>query len=251
MERNIKITLEYDGTNYMGWQIQKHGKTVQGTLKEAIEKILNHKITLTGASRTDAGVHALGQVANFKTSKEIPVEKLKTAINGLLPPDIKVIEIEEVPLNFNARLDSKGKTYIYRIFNREVPSPFEYKRAWFIPYKINETELQEVLNHFIGTHDFTTFSKLSADEKKNPIRTIDKIDVVRDSHTITITVTGRSFLRHMIRVIVATGVEAIKGKIDKKTIPELFEKRNRKFAPFLAPPEGLYLMKVYYNDYPF
>ncbi|SNR67047.1 tRNA pseudouridine(38-40) synthase TruA [Desulfurobacterium atlanticum] len=251
MERNIKITLEYDGTNYMGWQIQKHGKTIQGTVKEVIEKIVNHKINLVGASRTDAGVHAFGQVANFKTTKEMPIERLKRAINGLLPPDIKVVKTEEVSLSFHSRLDSRGKTYVYRIFNRDVPSPFEYKKAWFISHEIKEAELQKVLNHFIGTHDFTTFSKLSSDEKKNPIRTIDRIDVKRVNHTITITITGRSFLRHMIRVIVATAVESLKGKIDRDSIPELFKKRDRKFAPFLAPPEGLYLMKVYYNDYPF
>ncbi len=249
--RNIKLTIEYDGTNYMGWQIQKHGKTIQGTIKEALEKILHHDVNLKGASRTDAGVHALGQVATFKTVKEIPLFKIQRALNGLLPPDIKVISAEEVPENFDPRKDAKGKTYLYRIFNRPVASPFECKRSWFIPQKLDVRILKNSLSFFKGTHDFTTFSKLSKDEDKNPVRTIDEIVVSRNEHTIEIRITGRSFLRHMIRVIVATAVEAATGKLAPDEIPDMFRAKNRQVAPFLAPPEGLYLIKIYYESYPF
>ncbi len=249
--RNIKLTIEYDGTNYMGWQFQKHGRTVQGTIKEALEKILHHEINLKGASRTDAGVHALGQVATFKTEKAIPLYKLQRALNGLLPYDIKIVSIEETDLSFDPRREAKGKTYLYKIFNRKVASPFEYKRAWFIPQNLDTDILRKSLLHFQGTHDFTTFSKLSKDENKNPVRTIDSITLHKNNHMIKIEITGRSFLRHMIRIIVATAVECAKGRLDPENIPEMFRARDRRLAPFLAPAEGLYLMKIYYEDYPF
>ncbi len=251
MERNIKLTLEYDGSEYGGWQIQKHTKTVQGTLKKNVEKILKHRINIIGASRTDSGVHALGQIANFRTYKNIPLYKLQRALNGYLPPDIKVIKAEEAPLNFHARFDSKGKTYVYKIFNRNTSSPFKQKRAWFIPQALDIETLQNALNYFTGTHDFTTFSKISKDEEINPIRTVDKITTEREKNLISVTITGRSFLRHMIRVIVATCVKISMGKIPLEAIPRIFAEKNRKSAPFLAPAEGLYLMKVYYNDYPY
>ncbi len=249
--KTVKLILEYDGSNYMGWQIQKHGKTIQGTVKEALEKILHHEVTLKGASRTDAGVHAFGQVAVFKTTRKISPLKIQKALNGLLPPDIKVISAEEVPETFDPRKNAKGKTYLYRIFNRQVASPFEYKRAWFMPQKLNVETLEESLSFFKGTHDFTTFSKLSKDENRNPVRTIDEITVSAKEHTIEIRITGRSFLRHMIRVIVATAVETARGKLSVSKIPGMFNAKSRTAAPFLAPPEGLYLVKVYYDNYPF
>ncbi|OMH40526.1 tRNA pseudouridine(38-40) synthase TruA [Desulfurobacterium indicum] len=249
--RNIKLTIEYDGTNYMGWQFQKHGRTIQGTIMEALERILHHNVNLKGASRTDAGVHAFGQVATFKTNKKIPLYKLQRALNGLLPHDIKVISTEEVTPSFDPRREAKGKTYIYRIFNRKIASPFEYKRAWFIPESLDIEIFKKSLTYFKGTHDFTTFSKLSKDENRNPVRTIDSITLHKNNHIIKIEITGRSFLRHMIRIIVATAVECAKGKLKPENIPEMFKAKDRRKAPFLAPAEGLYLMKIYYKNYPY
>ncbi len=242
--RNIRLTLEYDGSEFFGWQIQKNKPTVQGEIEKVLKLILKEGVNLIGASRTDAGVHALGQVANFKTSSDIPTFKLLEALNGLLPHSIKVLEVREVDKSFHARFCAKGKSYLYRIFVRKVPSPFEYKRAWHIPYELDEKAMRKALSFFKGTHDFTTFSK--KDPSRNPIRTITDIKMKAENNVWAIRIEGVSFLRHMVRVIVATAVECALGKISAEDIPYLFEKRDRKYAPYLAPAYGLYLERVFY-----
>jgi len=251
MEKNLKLTLEYLGTNYYGWQLLPNKPTVQGKVKEALETVLRHEVKLIGASRTDAGVHALGQVANFFTSKEIPLNDLKRALNGLLPPDIKVTKVEEVPEDFHARRSAKGKLYRYRLFLREVPSPFEFQRSWFVPYRLDLKAMEEAARLFLGTKDFTTFSKSDRKREVNPIRTIDKIELVKEGYVLELLFVGRSFLRHMIRVITATLIEVGKGKLRPEEVEKLFEARSREAAPYLAPPYGLYLERVYYEDYPY
>jgi tRNA pseudouridine38-40 synthase len=249
--RNVKLTLEYLGTNYYGWQIIPGKPTVQGKLKEALEKILQHEVKVTGASRTDAGVHALGQAANFKTVKEIELYRLQRALNGILPPDIKVIDVEEVPSDFDSRRWARGKRYRYRIFNRDVPSPFEYRRSWFIPYELDIEGMREASRFLIGVHDFSSFCKKDRKRKVNPLREVNEIEIFRDNNTIELVFYGRSFLRHMVRVMVATLVEVGRGKLKPTEVKEILEERNRERAPFLAPPDGLYLEKVYYGDYPY
>ncbi len=249
--RNVKLTLEYLGTNYYGWQIIPGKPTVQGKLKEALEKILQHEVKVTGASRTDAGVHALGQVANFKTVKEIELYRLQRALNGILPPDIKVIDVEEVPSDFDSRRWARGKRYRYRIFNRDVPSPFEYRRSWFIPYELDIEGMREASRFLIGVHDFSSFCKKDRKREVNPLREVNEIEIFRDNNTIELVFYGRSFLRHMVRVMVATLVEVGRGKLKPTEVKEILEERNRERAPFLAPPDGLYLEKVYYRDYPY
>ena len=250
-ERNVKLTIEYLGTNYYGWQYLPNRPTVQGELLKALRTFLGHEVKLTGASRTDAGVHAKGQVANFKSSKEFPLWKLKRALNGLLPPDIKVTEVEEVPLSFDSRKSARGKKYTYRLFNREVPSPFEYKRSWFFPKKIDLERVKEGASYLIGVHDFTSFSKRERGKEVNPIREVNSIEVKREGEVIEFTVFGRSFLRHMVRVMVATLVKVGTKEIEPGEVEEILKAKDRSRAPYLAPPEGLYLEKVYYEDYPY
>ena len=241
--KNVKLTVEYLGTNYYGWQIQKGLPTVQGILKEKIERILNHKINLIGASRTDAGVHAFGQVANFKTEKELDLKVFVRGVNSLLPPDIKIVEAEFVDENFHARYSAKGKTYLYRIYTREIPSPFEYKRAWLFCRKLNVEKMIEASKHLIGVHDFTSFSKGIPD---SPVREVKKIEFEQKEDLIEIVFEGKSFLRHMVRIMVAVLVEVGKGNLKPDDVLEIREARDRKKAPFLAPPDGLYLVKVHY-----
>ncbi len=247
--RNLKLTIEYDGSNYYGWQIQKDKPTIQGKLKEVLEKLLNEDIKLTGASRTDAGVHALGQVANFKTESCFPEDKLKRALNALLPHDISILNVEEVELEFDARRKAKGKKYRYRIFNRDVPSPFEFKRSWFIPYKLDIGKMVEASKFLIGTHDFRSFSKLEREKNIETVRDIHSIEIEKTGNCIEISFLGRSFLRHMIRVIVATLVEVGKGKMAPEDVNHILKAKDRKLAPFLAEPYGLYLEKVYYENF--
>ncbi|MEO2065588.1 MAG: tRNA pseudouridine(38-40) synthase TruA [Desulfurobacteriaceae bacterium] len=249
--RNLKLTVEYLGTNYYGWQVLPDKPTVAGEIIKALRTILKEEVKLIGASRTDAGVHARGQVANFKTEKEIPKERLIRGLNGLLPPDIKVTKIEEVPLDFDSRRNAKGKEYLYRIFNRSIPSPFEYRRSWFFPFPLNTEKMAEASSFLIGVHDFTSFSKKDRSKEVNPIREVNEIKIERIGNTIEIRVWGRSFLRHMVRVMVATLVKVGEGKLKPEDVKEILEGRNRERAPFLAPADGLYLEKVFYEDYPY
>jgi tRNA pseudouridine38-40 synthase len=249
--RNIKLTIEYLGTNYYGWQKLPGKPTVQGKITEVLEKILQHPVKLIGASRTDAGVHALGQVANFRTEKEIPLYKLQSALNGLLPPDIKIVSVEEVPFDFDSRRWAKGKRYKYRVFNREFPSPFEYRRSWFVPYELDISAMEGAKRFLIGTFDFTSFSKSDRKTEVNPIRTVDSIEIKKENHLIEFVFFGRSFLRHMVRIMVATLIEVGRGKLSPEDLKVIRDEKDRKFAPFLAPPDGLYLEKVYYDDYPY
>jgi len=248
--RNLKLTIEYDGSSYYGWQIQKDKPTIQGKIKEALEKILRESVNIIGASRTDAGVHALGQVANFKTERNFPEEKLKRALNAILPHDIAIVSVDEVPLDFDSRRWATGKRYRYRIFNRDTPSPFEYKRSWFIPYRIDIESMISASKFLIGTHDFRSFSKIERGSGIETVRNISSIKIERKENVIEITFMGRSFLRHMIRVIVATLVEVGKGKLKPENVKEILEARDRKSAPFLAEPYGLYLERVYYEKTP-
>lgn len=249
--RNIKLTIEYLGTNYYGWQVLPNKPTIQGKIADVLKRVLQHPIKLTGASRTDAGVHALGQVANFKTEKGIPLYKVQAALNGLLPPDIKVVSVEEVPLDFNSRKWSKGKRYSYRVFNRKMLSPFEYKRSWFVPYKLDVQAMEEASNFLIGTFNFSSFAKLGKDKNLNTLRTVNSIEIKKKENLIEFIFFGKSFLRHMIRIMVATLIEVGRERLLPEDVKRIRDKKDRRFAPFLAPPDGLYLEKVYYEDYPY
>ncbi len=216
----------------------------------AFKKLFSIDAKVHSASRTDAGVHAFGQVANIIIDKDISDFSLRSALNSVLPFDIRIISVNTVSMDFNARRDAVGKLYEYRIFNRNVSSPFERLRSWFIPYKIDIDAMTDASKHLLGIHDFSSFFKRERKRKVNPVRQIDKIDITMNGFNVVINILGRSFLRHMVRAIVATLIEVGKGKLSPDSVKSILEKGNRKFAPFVAPPYGLYLKRVYYDNYP-
>mgnify|MGYP001130116809 FL=1 len=243
--RNIKLTLEYDGTNYLGWQKQKIGATIQETLEEAIRLLTNEESEVIGSSRTDAGVHARGFVANFKTNSKIPSEKFREAINYRLPNDIVILKSEEVEEDFHSRYSAKGKTYSYSILNRDVNSAIGKDYVYHVKRKLDVEDMKEACKYFIGTKDFMAF-KSSGSSVKTTVRTISDLYIDIKDDIIKIYVTGDGFLYNMVRIIVGTLIDAGLGKIKPTAVKEILEAKDRKVASETAPAKGLYLFKVQY-----
>ncbi|MFI5304756.1 MAG: tRNA pseudouridine(38-40) synthase TruA [Nitrospiria bacterium] len=241
---NVKLTLAYDGTPFHGWQIQPKVVTVQEILKKAIETITNgRKVNLIGAGRTDSGVHALGQVANFKTEKLLDEKKWKDALNALLPNEVVVINVELVSSKFHARYSAKKKSYVYRIgFKR---SPFLFNKEWKISYPLNVAAMKKALTFLIGKHDFSSFAS-SLSESESKICKLLKGEIIKDKESIVIRLTADRFLTHMARAIVGTLVEVGSGKIKPKDLNGILLSKNRSKAGKTAPPHGLYLEGVTY-----
>ncbi len=244
--RNIKLILQYDGTNYSGWQIQPDVKTVQGVLKNAVETLVDHKVKLYGASRTDAGVHALGQVAAFKTKKNHSLKTIKKGLNALLPDDIRVVDVEEVDSSFHPRFNAKGKTYKYRFFIGEVVPPFERLYCYHIKGKVDIDKMVFAANFFVGEKDFSSFRD-SMCTAKNPVKKIkvSKFNLLNNG-ILEYIITGDSFLHHMVRNIAGTLLWIGKGKIEPESVTEIFEKRDRTFAGPTLDAKGLFLEQVFY-----
>ena len=243
--KNICLVLEYVGTNYCGFQKQKNGLSIQEVLENTIFEITNEKVKTTPSGRTDAGVHALGQVVNFLTSSTIPPEKFKTVLNLKLPKDIRVKESFEVDLNFNSRKSAKQKTYEYKIFCGEELSAFDQDRCLLCKYKLDLNKINMASMKFLGTHDFSSFvaSNYTA---KTTIRTIyDSHFEERDGYLYYV-VTGNGFLYNMVRIIVGTLLEVGRGKIGLNQIDELLQGNNRQGAGRTVSPSGLYLKEVKY-----
>lgn len=243
--RNIKLILEYDGTNYLGWQKQKIGTTIQGTLEEAIADLTNEDIEVTGSSRTDAGVHARGFVANFKTNSRIPADKFREAINHKLPDDIVILKSEEVEVEFHARYNAKGKTYSYSILNREVPSAINRNYLYHLKKKLDVEAMKEACKYFIGTYDFAAF-KTSGSSVKTTVRTITELYIEEEDNIIKIYVTGDGFLYNMVRIIVGTLIMVGSNKINSNEIKNIIDSKQREKAGICVPATGLVLEKVYY-----
>lgn len=243
--RNIKLTIEYDGTNYFGWQKQNNVKTIQGEIEKAIEKITKEKVTITGSSRTDTGVHARGMVANFYTSSKIPSEKFREAINTKLPDDISIIKSEEVQEGFHARYNSKGKTYSYLIVNREEKVALYKNYSLAIKDKLSVDDMREACTYFLGTHDFSAF-KSSGSSVKTSVRTITGLELIQDGNNIKVVISGDGFLYNMVRIIVGTLIEVGKGKIKAYEIKNIIESKDRTLAGPCVAPNGLVLEKVVY-----
>ncbi|MGG7143925.1 tRNA pseudouridine(38-40) synthase TruA [Clostridium nigeriense] len=243
--RNIKLTLEYDGTNYLGWQKQKVGTTLQGALEEAIKLLTNEEVEVTGSSRTDAGVHAKGFVANFKTNSKIPAEKYREAINHKLPDDIIILKSEEVEEEFHSRYDAKGKTYSYSILNRDIPSAIYRNYLYHVKRKLDVEYMNEACKYFIGTHDFSAF-KTSGSSVKTTVRTITELYVEETGDIIKIYVTGDGFLYNMVRIIVGTLIMVGLNKIEPVEIKDIIDSKERDKAGICVPANGLVLEKVYY-----
>ncbi len=254
--RNIKLLVEYEGTRYQGWQTQKDGPTVQSTLEGVIEKLTGEKCALIGAGRTDAGVHALGQVAAFKTSSALDTATIRRALNAVLPHDIRVREAAEVADSFHPRYSSSEKTYFYLIANTGVVSPFMERYVWQVPQKLDIDAMSEAANGLVGRHDFRAFMGAGSSVKGSVrevrelfveyLNGMDFLGVSLEGGFIRIRVRGDGFLRHMVRNMVGTLVEVARGKIKPEAVKEILASGDRSNAGPTAPAKGLFLEKVLY-----
>jgi tRNA pseudouridine38-40 synthase len=252
--RNIKLTIAYDGTSFRGWQIQPGLPTIQGAIADAASQITQEKVFIQGASRTDAGVHALGQVAHFKTQSALPTAEFQRALNALIPPAIRIVAAEEVGPDFHARWQAQGKTYRYRIYRGLVLPPFDYRRALHYSGPLDESAMAAAAREFEGERDFSSFAASSGskddDRERETVRVILSSEIIRepDRDEIVYVVRGRSFLRYMVRKIVGTLIEVGKGRLTPADIPQIFEARDRSRSGPTVPPEGLYLVSLEYPD---
>lgn len=244
--KNIFIEIEYDGTNYCGWQVQRNGMTVQQKIEEAIKETTGEDIRINGAGRTDAGVHALGQTATFNSETKIRPEIISKALNQRLPEDISIVSSREVPMDFHARFSATGKVYRYLIFNRQQRSPFHENKAYRYGKSLDLTAMKESLVHFTGTHDFQTFMA-SGSTVEDTVRRIDRLELDKTGDLITIEIEGNGFLYNMVRIIAGTILECGEGRKKPEDIPGIIDSCNRKRAGRTLPGHGLYLMKVKYE----
>jgi tRNA pseudouridine38-40 synthase len=246
--RNIRLTLQYEGTNYNGWQRQKNTRrTIHGIIEEILRKILREKVAVIAAGRTDAGVHARQQVANFKTKNRIPPLKLQRAINSLLPEDVKVTNVSRVSLDFHSRYDVKEKTYRYTILNQPYNDVFLRRFVYHYPQAdLNLSAMRKAGSLLIGKHDFSSFAITGCSRNKTNVRNIKKLRIAKKGSFIFIEITGRGFLHKMVRGIVGTLIEIGRGKLSVETLGKILQSRNRKAAGPTAPACGLCLMRVKY-----
>ncbi|MBF0503879.1 MAG: tRNA pseudouridine(38-40) synthase TruA [Candidatus Omnitrophica bacterium] len=246
--RNFKLTLEYDGTDFSGWQTQFKGlRTIQNHLEEKLEMIFKKKIHCQASGRTDGGVHAIGQVAHFKVETEMPASLILKALNSFLDKDLSVTGLEEVPLHFHAQKDVINKTYRYSILNRPYPSALLRNRAYFYPYKLKLSRMRQAANDLKGTHDFKPFQSAGKRSRiKNTIRTIINLTIVKQGDLIYITITSNGFLYKMVRNIVGALIAIGCGRMAGDSIPLLLKSAERKLAPRTVPSHGLCLISVDY-----
>ena len=242
---NIKLTVEYDGTNYHGWQAQPDGQTIQQILEQALETMLGVKTRLNGSGRTDAGVHALGQVANFNFAGDVDLRRLQKGLNSLTPRDIVVKQVKLVPDSFDARRDARSRVYQYRIWNHPVPSAFYRGFSWHVYDPLNLSPMQEAIRFLEGEHNFASFQAAGCDAL-HPVRKIYSNSLNGDGDFLVYTVEATAFLRHMVRNIVGTLVEVGRGERSPAAFAELLAAQDRTQAGPTAPPEGLFLVEVKY-----
>lgn len=247
MVRNLLITIEYDGSEYHGWQIQPNLKTVQGTMEKELKKLFRTPVQLNGTSRTDAGVHAFGQRATFSGDFGIPTERIQFAANNLLPGSIHISKVQEVPDRFHARFDATAKTYRYVIHNTQHRNVFDRNYCWYVGPTLNVSDMKEAATHFVGTHDFKSCQATGGPEKHSTVRTVMDLQVMKQDEKITIEITGDGFLYNMVRIIVGTLVQVGLGRIKPNQIDEILQSKDRARAGRTAPPQGLYLVEVYYE----
>ncbi len=246
--RNFKIIIQYEGTRYQGWQRQDStGNTIQGKLEAILAKMTGlHFVQVDGSGRTDAGVHALGQVANFKIGTKLPAAAVMDYINQYLPEDIGVIAIEEMPERFHSRLNAKGKTYCYRIWNEKLPCVFLRRYVYELPEPLDLDAMRTAAACLVGTHDFKAFTS-NKKSRKSTIRTMDAILIDKEGSEVVITYSGDGFLYHMVRILTGTLIEAGLGQRDPASVKTLLEKdATRDLSGVLVPAKGLCLMEVRY-----
>lgn len=243
--KRVKMIVAYDGTNYCGWQVQPNGITIQEVLNEHLSRLLGEDIKTIGASRTDAGVHSLGNVCVFDTNTKMPAEKISFALNQKLPEDIVVQQSCEVPMDFHPRFTKSRKTYEYRILNRTMRMPTRRLDTYFFYYPLNLEAMQEAAKFLEGEHDFASFCSANS-QSETTVRTIYSCKVEKENDIITIRVTGNGFLYNMVRIIAGTLVDVGIGKIKPEEIPEIIEAKERTRAGKTLPAHGLCLMEVMY-----
>ena len=249
--RNLKLILSYDGSEYSGWQIQPDAATIQGTLASAIGRLTGERVLPQGSGRTDAGVHALAQVATFSTASTVPVENFVKALNDVLPSSIRILESVEAPPDFHARKSAQAKTYRYRILRSPICSPFIARYVWHFPYPLDEESMAKVAALVVGERDFTSFAAVDSergreDSEPSNVRTIMESWWKRDGEEFIYTVRGNGFLHHMVRNLVGTFVLVGKGTLQIDEIVRILESRNRSSAGPTAPASGLCLVNVEY-----
>jgi tRNA pseudouridine38-40 synthase len=241
-----RLTIEYDGGPFVGWQRQDNGPSVQGALEEAIFKLSAERVTVTGAGRTDAGVHAKGQVAHFDLEKEFAAEKIRDALNHYLRPQrAAVIEAVIAAPDFHARFSAKARHYLYRIVCRRAPLALERGRAWHVVHELDADAMHRAAQPLLGQHDFTTFRAAEC-QAKSPVKTLDRLDVRRKDEEVLIEASARSFLHHQVRSMVGSLTLVGEGKWQPTQVADALAARDRSACGTVAPSEGLYLMKVDY-----
>lgn len=242
---NFKITIEYDGTNYVGWQRQDNGMSIQEAIENAIFKLSGEKVNIFGAGRTDAGVHALGQVAHFSLIKEFKTDNIRDGINQYLRPQpIAILDVKLVDKNFHARFTAKKRTYKYLLTNRRSPLTINQNKSWVVFKPLDIIKMKLESKNFIGKHNLEAFRSIHC-QSNSAIKTIDNIIIINENNDIIITVSAKSFLHSQVRIMVGTLVEIGKGKITE-SINEIIQKEKRSQAGITAPACGLYLIKVEY-----
>lgn len=241
---NYKLIIQYDGGRYKGWQRLGSGEnTIQGKIENVLSEMVGEKIEIIGCSRTDAGVHALAQVANFKTRENLTELDIKNYLNKYLPQDISIKEVMLVSESFHARFNAKGKTYLYKIWNKEYTNPFMRKYSMHVEEPLNITKMKEAAKCFIGEHDFTAFSNAKS-KKKSMVREIYSIDIEKDAGFIQIRVHGNGFLYNMVRKVVGTIIEVGLGEVDTESIPGIINSNERNQTGRIADACGLYLENI-------
>ena len=252
--RNVKLVLRYDGTDFSGWQIQPNARTVQGVLAEAVAQVVNHPVRLTGAGRTDAGVHALGQVANFPTDSRISLDSIWRGVNSLVRPDIRIDFVEDMPAQFDARRSAIRKTYRYSVAVEKFADALRRRTVWSIGKPLDIERMQAAATVLTGQHDFSSFRAAGSNEDKSPVRTLESLTIeelpadVRTgtARTVSIEVTSGGFMYKMVRNIVGTLVACGHGILDPNQVQNILKARDRALAPPTAPPHGLCLLYVEY-----
>lgn len=245
--RRIKLTVAYDGTDYCGWQIQPNGITIEEVLNKKLSRLTGEDIHVIGASRTDSGVHALGNVAVFDTDSSIPAERMAFALNQKLPEDIVIVKSEEVAENWHPRYQDKiSKTYEYHIYNADVCNPLKRRTCTFVSFRLDIDKMRMAASYLIGKHDFASFCNIKTNAE-DTVRTVDNIIISQQEQEIIITVTGKGFLYNMVRIIAGTLIRVGRGFYMPENVKEILAAKERTEAGVTAPPNGLVLVKIEYQ----
>ena len=241
----LKLTLEYDGSNYSGWQLQPRHDSIQGRIEAALERIFTAPVRVFGSGRTDAGVHARGQVASISIPRPFDPDELQRALNSILPADIVILDISVAPDNFDPRRAARSRVYEYRVLNRQVASAFDYRYSWLVRDHLDLAAMNCAAQTFVGDHDFAAFRSLGT-EVRTTIRRVTSSEWTRDADLFLYRVEANSFLRHMVRAMVAAMIDVGRGKLAANKIATILAGLDRGAAPANAPPGGLYLVEVRY-----